>query len=361
MRTTFYLLLLLLLSSCAKDLPELESALSEEFRTSIPGVKAAGPFISRFTQFGPGWTGGDGAASIPLPDGTVLWIFGDSFIGTLAADRSRPPGSNVFIRNSAVRTTNTGFETIIQGTVGSPDSWLKPPETTYWYWPQHGIVKGAVLYVWCITMRSTGTGGPFGFEYVRTDIVRVDLTTLAQIDRIAYPSAGKLYGNSVMESGDWIYVYGSKERPAGKQMVVSRIPAGSEPGTVAPTFWDGTSWSANPMDVLPMLDDLSNLFTVFPDPGGSGFRLVCQNDYLSDQVHGWTSPSPEGPFGDKTFLFATPQTGGDIFTYNATAHPEFTKPDGTILVSYSNNSFNFGDLFTDADNYRPWFAWVPLW
>ncbi len=33
---------------------------------------------------GPGWTGGDGGWSVPLPDGRVLWLFGDSFLGRVA-------------------------------------------------------------------------------------------------------------------------------------------------------------------------------------------------------------------------------------------------------------------------------------
>ena len=164
-----------------------------------------------------------------------------------------------------------------------------------------------------------------------------------------------------MESGAWIYVYGVREAADGKKMVVSRIPSGDVPGTVAPTYWNGASWVSSPAAAATMLDDLSNLYSVFPDPDGSGFRLVCQEDFLSDRIYGWEAPSPEGPFENKTLLLRTPQDGGNIWTYNASVHPEFTRPDGRILVSWSSNSFDFSDLFTDADSYRPWFAWVPLW
>ena len=30
------------------------------------------------------WAGGDGAASVRLPDGRLLWLFGDTFTGTAA-------------------------------------------------------------------------------------------------------------------------------------------------------------------------------------------------------------------------------------------------------------------------------------
>ena len=43
-------------------------------------------FNQLFTRFSE-WTGGDATYSVPLPDGRVLWMFGDSFIGTVATVR----------------------------------------------------------------------------------------------------------------------------------------------------------------------------------------------------------------------------------------------------------------------------------
>jgi hypothetical protein len=42
-------------------------------------------FDSFFQQNGPGWTGADGSFSLLLPDGTNLWMWSDSFIGTVNA------------------------------------------------------------------------------------------------------------------------------------------------------------------------------------------------------------------------------------------------------------------------------------
>ena len=35
-----------------------------------------------FTRYENGWTGADATYSVPLPDGRVLWMFGDTFIGS---------------------------------------------------------------------------------------------------------------------------------------------------------------------------------------------------------------------------------------------------------------------------------------
>src|SRR5437763_304475 len=38
-------------------------------------------FTRLWATCGPGWTGGDGAYSVALPDGRSVWLFGDSFMG----------------------------------------------------------------------------------------------------------------------------------------------------------------------------------------------------------------------------------------------------------------------------------------
>src|SRR6478609_2161514 len=61
---------------------------------------------SVFTRYGNGWTGGDGAISYRLPDGRVLWLWGDSFLDTVYADRHRPVIG--FIHNQITTTDING-------------------------------------------------------------------------------------------------------------------------------------------------------------------------------------------------------------------------------------------------------------
>ena len=46
-----------------------------------------------WSRSGPGWTGGDSTYSTQLPDGRVAWLFGDTFLGTVADDGT-PPGQH---------------------------------------------------------------------------------------------------------------------------------------------------------------------------------------------------------------------------------------------------------------------------
>ena len=66
----------------------------------------------------------------------------------------------------------------------------------------------------------------------------------------------------------------------------------------------------------------------------------------------YRSESLEGPFTGKTELYRTPETSGNVFTYNAKAHPELGNGH-TLMVTYNVNSFDTNDLYAEVDNYRP--------
>ena len=73
----------------------------------------------------------------------------------------------------------------------------------------------------------------------------------------------------------------------------------------------------------------------------------------------YRSKSLEGPFTKKTVLYSTPETGGNVFTYNAKAHPQLG--DGhTLLITYNVNSFDTNDLYVEVDNYRPRYVAVDM-
>jgi len=74
----------------------------------------------------------------------------------------------------------------------------------------------------------------------------------------------------------------------------------------------------------------------------------------------YSSNNPEGPFGNRTHVYWTPETRGDRITYDAHVHPEFTDAQGRLLVSYDVNSLDFRDVLANVDNYRPRFIRVKI-
>jgi hypothetical protein len=103
-------------------------------------------------------------------------------------------------------------------------------------------------------------------------------------------------------------------------------------------------------------------------PNGPGAVFVS----TAKEIILYSACSPEGPWSAKQGIYATPETqattvpgmvagqtlNGHLWTYNPSAHPQFDS-DGNLLVSYSINSDDSGDLVY-ADAYRPRFICIPI-
>src|SRR5271167_3032848 len=74
-------------------------------------------FDSFFQQNGPGWTGADGSYSLLLPDGTYLWYWSDSYIGTVNA-KTRLRKSDIFTAHNSLTIQNQTLNTLT--TIGYP-------------------------------------------------------------------------------------------------------------------------------------------------------------------------------------------------------------------------------------------------
>lgn len=92
------------------------------------------------TQNGPGWTGGDGTYSLPLPDGRVLWMWSDSYIGTVDPSTRLRAGWLFTAHNSL---TIQDPVTNAVATVGYPpqtSSYFVPTNPANWFWIGDGMV-----------------------------------------------------------------------------------------------------------------------------------------------------------------------------------------------------------------------------
>ena len=98
-----------------------------------------------FTRYENGWTGADATYSVPLPDGRVLWMFGDTFIGTVNEDRTR--NQTKMINNTFVLTGENEFITLFGGTRANPKALIVPNETDDWYWPFDATIYNGELHM----------------------------------------------------------------------------------------------------------------------------------------------------------------------------------------------------------------------
>jgi hypothetical protein len=314
-----------------------------------------------------GVTGSDGYYSVPLPDGRSVWIFGDSFLGTVKADGSRDKRSPVFVRNAFAVQDGDSLRSIYNIIDGWESSLVIPPdavkgtefsEDSLWYWPGDGFVENGKLKVFMTSFYQADTGN-WGFRWTGANLATFSLPDikLESIDHFNYPGEVEIHwGHAVCdEAPDFTYIYGAGD----KYLYVARV---AKENVLAPwEFFTGDEWVSDSKLAKPMTDFKgSEQFSVIKLK--DKYVLLTQTgDFIDSKLISVTSDLPYADWGNKKELFDIKplNPAKDLFAYNSVAHPKFTK-NNELLVSYCINSFNLDDVFEDASNYRPVFIRVPI-
>lgn len=314
-----------------------------------------------------GVTGSDGFYSVPLPDGRTVWIFGDSFLGTVNPDGSREKRSPVFIRNAFAIQDGDSLRSLYQVIDGWESSLVIPPEAkkgneysedSLWYWPGDGFVENGKLKVFMTAFYQAEPGG-WGFRYTSSNLATFSLPDiqLEKIDHLDYPGEVEIHwGHAVCDDDeDYTYIYGAGD----KYPYVARAPKGNI--LAEWEFYTGTHWTKNAKLAKPMTDfQGSEQFSVIKLK--DKYILLTQSgDFLASSLYSMTSDLPYSGWKNKKELYNIKplEQVKDLFAYNPVAHPKFNKND-ELLVSYCVNSFNLEDLFEDASKYRPVFIRIPI-
>jgi hypothetical protein len=347
--------------SCSLKKPEDPGKSGVTDSISVPETY----FTNLFIRDCCGFTGGDGTYSVLLPDGRTVWIFGDTFLGTVNPDKTREQMSPIFIRNSFVIQDGDSLKTLHQVRPTHDASMVIPPasegseevsEGALWFWPGDGLIEGGKLKVF-LSQLSQSEAGMWNFQWQSTWLATFTLPDFEEesLIEIPYSQAKQVhYGHAVLEEPDFTYVYGAHEgRPHA-----ARYRAGEVMGRWE--FYAGEEWTSDPVQSMPMGGMFaSEQFTVLKIK--DKYVYITQMDTFSREICSFVAETPVGPWTHKSLLYTTPIPGEDenLITYNAIAHPQFMD-DERILLSYNMNSFVLEDHFRNADIYRPRFVWVPL-
>ncbi len=171
------------------------------------------------------------------------------------------------------------------------------------------------------------------------------------------PFMGTNYGAFLLQENEYTYIYGARGEATAKYLHVARVKGAdiSQP-------WEYLSkdeqWTNSYDNSKPLLASVAEQFSIFKR--NDDYFLMTQNYNLDPELFIYSSKSPLGPFLNKQTIYCTPETNGDIITYNAFVHEQFSADDN-LLISYNINSLKFEDVFTNADNYRPRFVNVTGW
>ncbi|HTW30458.1 MAG TPA: DUF5005 domain-containing protein [Candidatus Sulfotelmatobacter sp.] len=348
---------------------------------TLPGAPTTGVIDSTFdgyvTQNGPGWTGADGTFSLPLPDGTNLWMWSDSYIGTVNPSTRRRKSYLITAHNSlTILNQATGSWTTV-GYPPSTTSYFAPMSKSDWYWVGSGYVTEPSAGNYEINILLLEWTGAFKLVGHAVATLSWPSLSIISITPIAGLNTTLEWGTKIVQSGDYYYIYGLKDPGTDtKTPYVARTTSLSNMTNAAKwEFWNATKkkWLAGESNATAM----SGVEAVTPEysvdamsyNGGTFYLMVGMNPLspaypLWDTVTTWYSCSPQGPWSDETTVYTTPEAGangckvGTLVTYNAKAHSEFTDADG-ILISYNVNANTSTDLVC-ANDYMPRFVRVQI-
>jgi hypothetical protein len=357
-------------SYCASKTP----ASPGDYQQAFDGLRTAGAE----------WAASDGSIPVALPDGRVLWMFGDTIVGRVQADASIADGWKM-IRNSFVVQNGACLMPMMGGARGSRTESIANPAPNEWFWPTAGVVEnnGTQLRVFMLRLTFTSDPEPFNFTVIGVEVATYalpDLTLLSITNLpLAAPDAPP-YGQTVLVGNDgYLYLYGSQAVSCGcmlfdpREQEVARAPLGSE---TTPAAWEFAvvdpdtavvTWSNKATNATPMLfgpsgfDPATATINDAPraplevTPYRNGYLATAKTiDGFSDDVSTWLAPTPTGPWsyvnkavrglpGDPTHTFSY---GGRIVT---------NLPGSPVLI-WSQNRMPLSDVIANNALYKAHFA-----
>ncbi|MGW1891330.1 hypothetical protein ACWCP6_13900 [Streptomyces sp. NPDC002004] len=311
---------------------------------------------------GDDWTGGDGTHSVRLPDGRVLWLFSDSFLGQVHAPpdpAGRPyawrDASAPMVRNAGVVMSRSGA---LERTLPAP---LFPdPAPGRWRWPVAARVEprspgSADRVVRVLLWSRTAGGAPWIYgEPSATEVATLSLPGLrlegiaTVLDQRSVPDPARrvLFGTTAVDAGSWTYVFGGDDpRATGRPVshaYVARVRRGRLGERGAWRYWDGRRW-ARAARPRPVLGDgtrtgVGSAFGVVRDGGTYVLFTMAAGTAGLRTVASYWACSPTGPWHgpDRGFVAPLPDGGAGAAAYNPQAHPALGR-GGRLVLSYDVN------------------------
>src|SRR4051812_10247164 len=333
------------------------------------------------------WTGGDGTHSVRLPDGRVLWLFSDTYLGRVHGPPN-PVGESYawrdtsapLVRNSAVVMDAGGH---LRSTLPAP---LFPdPAPGRWRWPVAARVEPRspgsseqVVRV-LLWMREAGRspwiyGVPTATEVATLSLPSLRVESVVKVldqSLVPDPSRRILFGTTMVESGGWTYVFGGDDgqaasRPASSAYV-ARVPEGRLGEPSAWRYWNGSGWGFRPQALRGA--KVGSAFSVVPVDGTYVLFTMASGTAGLTTVTSYWACSPSGPWHGPTKRFSPALPTAGTAAYTPRAQPAVSGSasgagggDGRLVLSYDVNWLETtgasASINANVGLYRPRFVTV---
>lgn len=312
----------------------------------------------------PGWQAADIGASTRLPDGRIVWLFGDT-----VRDKSFDP---LIVANSMLVSSGPCVTQLMTPTRGPV---IPDVATNIVRWPMSVVVGRSgghsVIVVLCAVI-DRGNSGSLGFTYLGSSAavftVKPDkppqLQKVTAVTPVSRNSRQVNWGAAASADGRWYYVYGTQlpKNSLGRALYVARIPAVTPTKRKTYRFWDGHHWQPDvhhARPVIPASGGVSQTLTV--DAVNGDFVAVSKRGGdVANFIYKWTAPHAWGPWVAQQELPAPAGFDTGKLKYMPLAHPEVRLSSGNLLVSVSRNTTDLKALLANPKIGRPYFVEVPL-
>jgi hypothetical protein len=316
-----------------------------------------------------GWIGADGIYSVPLPDESTLWIFGDTLVGSV---RDGKRSNMVMVNNTFAKERGTGADSKLQFFVnrdsqGKPTSYVVPKQGYYWLWD--GVIDQGRLYIFTTRLTSPGTITAFDWTLLDQSLIIVSNPTEDpgkwQIQQLDFPFGSftddyeVIWGMEVLRINDELYIYGTarNQKTDPRSLVVARVSPNELNDFKKWTFYESGHWQSDSRRASGLTSEVGTEGSVTFLPDRKQFVYIYSPP-LDPQIKMRTANSPVGPWSDAVTIYTCPETAWNprVFCYAAKARiiPGRTNE---LLVSYATNSFDMlPDVLADERIYRPRFV-----
>jgi hypothetical protein len=356
----------------AQDRPKRVESVALSFGKAEPA-----PDLNALFQPREGWIGGDGAFSIALSPRRTLWLFNDTWVGSV---RNGKRVNATMVNNTLALQDGRDKDAKVQFIVceddnGKPAAFITPADKRGWYWPLAGAAKGDRLLFFLAQIEKSKSPGVFDFRQVGRWLGVVENPSDPPLSwRIAQrkvpceivSSRRELaFGAAVLHDGDYLYIYGTDEDkgPFGpaRHLIVGRVPVDKAEDFAAWRFYRDGRWDADYHSASRLVGGMGSELSVSYLPDFKCYALVYTENGMSPRILARTAAAPWGPWSAATTIYQCPESGWDkkIFCYAAKAHPSLASGD-ELMVSYVANSFDIWQVAADARLYWPRFIRVPL-
>jgi hypothetical protein len=291
------------------------------------------------------WTGGDNDKSCLLPDGSVAWIFNDSYATTVNGSYfySNIRGSSLLPRNSVVHQIGTNLVWMNNGA----NTFFVPTNSNNIYWICGGVVETNNLIV------LLNEDNADAVTNVNMAVASLSLPglTLSRITELSSPGSDD-FSPFVKGDDGYYYIYNGAK--------VARVPAGGLAVNSDWTYWNGSTWVTNHTQSVAIANFQGWSVTKV---GTSNYCAVYVPE-LSLNMYVQYAPTPMGPWSSGTVFFSVPDEGGEGIS--STYAPNIcagTGTNGIYTIGFSDDGCTeswFTKTASDKSWYNPHFVTLDL-